>query len=130
VPNDGSSSWHAYEVTFDDEVRPPSPIMDEQITYHRQIADINSRWSKVQADVSKFLESCKSLNEAVKLWPDIKLYVPEQYIKRLNESVAREKKAQEANAALEALQSIDTDFAVAAVVGARMAQAIAGLSTP
>jgi uncharacterized protein with von Willebrand factor type A (vWA) domain len=100
--------------------------MEEQITYHRQVADINSRWKKVQNDVSKFLESCKSLNEAVKLWPDIKLYVPEQYLKRLNESVAREKKQQEANAALEALQSIDTDFAVAAAVGARLAQATAG----
>lgn len=126
VPRTNNVAYYGMDINYDDETSPPPEIMASQIAYGHELAVINSRWAKVQTDVSSFLDNCKSLNEALKLWPDLKIYVPDRYIEKVNESVQRVKKAQEENAALKALQSIDTDFAVAAAVGARMAQAAAG----
>ena len=66
----------------------------------------------------KFLEACKSLNEGLKLWPDLKYYIPEQYLKKVAEKVEKKKRPSEA---LDALKEIDVDQIVANAVMARMA---------
>jgi hypothetical protein len=68
--------------------------------------------------VLSFLQHCKSLNEALKLWPDIRIYIPQRYLDKA-ETVTKKAKAAESTA-LEHLKSIDTDNAVASAVMLRM----------
>lgn len=51
--------------------------------------EIKKRWNKVETDVMLFLSKCKSLNEALKLWPGVKLYIPSEYIQRVEHKVER-----------------------------------------
>jgi hypothetical protein len=97
------------------------PVFAPYIEYKRKLQAITTKWDKVETQVVEFLESCKSLNEAIKLWPDVALYINEDYMDRLGDK-AKKKKAAESKA-LEALKSIDTDLAVSAYVGARFSGA-------
>ena len=124
IPRSEQASYYGVDVKFETEEQCP-PIMAASIEYTKQVTDIDSRWKKVREDVLNFLNNCKSLNEAVKLWPQFKMYVHKHYIDRMEKNSPSAKKSAEENAALKALQSIDTDFVVAAAVGARMAQAAA-----
>jgi hypothetical protein len=95
-------------------------LVAEYLVYRKKVAEVDARWDKVRMDVLKFLENCKSLNEAIKLWPDIRIYIPKHYIERI------EKKAERTvsnTSALDILKGIDTDGAVAAAIGARLASA-------
>ena len=89
--------------------------------YEVQAHDIKMRWNKVRDEVSAFLLKCKSLNEALKLWPDIKHYIPADYMERVNKK--SEKAAAKESEAMEFLKNMDTDGALAALVMARMATA-------
>lgn len=79
------------------------------------------RWAAVEKQVMGFIEKCKSLNEAVKLWPDLRRYVDRDYIERLDKKVERTKP--EASAAAAALKDMDVDLVNSSVVLARMAGA-------
>jgi hypothetical protein len=81
--------------------------------------EIQHRWKETEEKIVNFLRSCKSLNEAVKLWPDVALYVMESDIERMG--VKREKVKE--SKALEALKELDTDSLVSNVVIARMSGA-------
>jgi hypothetical protein len=81
--------------------------------------EMEIRWSETEEKIVNFLRSCKSLNEAVKLWPDVALYVMESDIERMG--VKREKVKE--SKALEALKELDTDALVSNVVIARMSGA-------
>ena len=91
------------------------------LRYYSVLLEIHARWNKVDKDVRNFLNSCKSLNEAVKLWPDVTMYINPEDINRMG--VKREK-ARESEA-LAALASMDTDMLVGAAVISRMSQAAA-----
>jgi hypothetical protein len=93
------------------------------VAYAKQVHEIDERWDKVKEQIIKFLKGCKSLNEALKLWPDVRIYIPKQYIERIERKVER---ASADSSALDILKSIDTDGAVAAAVGARLASAAGG----
>lgn len=125
VPRQANLSVYGMEIKFTEEADCP-PIMAEVIEYTKQVTEIDSRWKKVTAQVKEFLYKCKSLNEALKLWPQLRIYIPQQYIDRMEKNSPAAKKSAEENAALQALQSIDTDFVVAAAVSARLASAAAG----
>lgn len=97
------------------------PFVKDWMDYKITIRDVNLKWDKLTKQVITFVEGCKSLNEALKLWPDVKLYVPNKYMERVEKKV--EKSNAVSSSAMDALKNIDTDFAVGAVVGARMAMA-------
>lgn len=84
------------------------------------LEEITERWSKVQSQVLSFLDNCKSLNEAVKLWPDVLRYVPDEYKERLERKAVKVVKE---SAALAALKEIDLDAVTTSTVLARMAGA-------
>lgn len=100
-----------------------SPAFAEIVEHHNIWAECANRWLKVQEQVVTFLRSCKSLNEAVKLWPDVRTYIPSDALKRLD---AKSEKAAADEArrlkALEALKAIDIDNVRTSEVLARMAQ--------
>lgn len=90
-------------------------LLDAAVVRH----EINMRWQRISEQVTSFIRSSKSLNEAVKLWPDVRLYIPPQYLTRLDTKVAKSTTSR----AAEVLKQIDTDSATAAVVGLRFVEA-------
>lgn len=50
---------------------------------------INDRWSKIKSDIDDFLKKCKTLNEAVKLFPNVRLYIDGDDLERLDRKVER-----------------------------------------
>jgi hypothetical protein len=86
-----------------------------------------NRWKAVEKQVTDFLSNCKSLNEAVKLWPDVRRYIPDSYLRRLDtKSEAQSKADDKRRAALEALKAIDTENIAVSETLLRMAQGAAG----
>lgn len=78
--------------------------------------DISTRWNKIKDDVIGFLRKCKSLNEAVKAVPTIKLYLHKDDIERLERKVERKPREK-------VVVDIDVDSLTASAVAARLQQA-------
>lgn len=95
-------------------------LMAEYVAYQKEVDEVKQRWKKVSEEIVKFLQNCKSLNEALKLWPDVRIYIPQEFIVRVEHKAER---SAATSTALDVLKSIDTDGAVAAAVGARLAAA-------
>lgn len=79
--------------------------------------EVNVRWSRVRDEILGFLQKCKSLNEALKLWPQIEMYIPKSRLDAVAEKRNIEKKESQA---VEALKKMDTANLTAAAVIARM----------
>lgn len=94
------------------------PGVSSYIELQRELARIVSKWAKVKSDIKSFIGSCKSLNEALRLWPDVRIYIPQEYLSRAEEKTAKTKAAE--SRALEILKQIDTDHAVSSAVLVRM----------
>lgn len=101
------------------------PVLQDEakayVAYRQAVGEIDGRWKGIAQQVKSFLGHCKSLNEGLKLWPDLRIYIPKEFLDKAEEKTA--KAAKQESAALKALASIDTDALVAAAVGARMAGA-------
>ena len=97
------------------------PAVAPHAAYDVEIRRVTRRWAKIRDDVITFLRSCKSLNEALKLWPDVRIYVPQSYLSRAEEKTAKAKAAE--SKALEVLKSIDTDAAISSAVMVRILEA-------
>lgn len=78
---------------------------------------LNNRWAKVAVDVVGFLNKCKSLNEAVKLFPAVRMYIAHEDLQRLDRKL--ERPAQRADI----LESVDTAGLTAAAIAAKLALA-------
>jgi hypothetical protein len=78
------------------------------------VRSINERWSKITTDVTEFLDKCKSLNEAVKLFPTVRMYIHSQDLERLDRKVERlsQRKA--------IVLDVDTDGLTAAAIAAKL----------
>jgi len=94
------------------------PALGATKTWLTNQLDTELRWKLVESQVKSFLTNCKSLNEALKLYPDLAMYIPEEYIARVNEK--KDATPKEASRAAEVLKSIDTDALRAAAVISRM----------
>jgi len=69
---------------------------------------IDKKFKEVQEKVNNFLNSCKSLNEAVKLWPGVMLYIPKEYLDKLEEKKAKQSRGPSIDA-LKALEEMNAD---------------------
>ncbi len=90
----------------------------EYATKHKEI---HARWTKVKQQVTDFLYSCKSANEAVKLWPDVKMYFDKSDIDRLDAKTVRSGTSE--SEAAKKLAELDTTSLTSAAVIARMSGA-------
>lgn len=54
-----------------------------------QVSEIEKRWRKIANDIDDFLKKCKTLNEAVKLFPGVRLYIDADDLERLDRKVER-----------------------------------------
>jgi hypothetical protein len=78
---------------------------------------IDARWAKVETDIIEFLNKCKSLNEAVKLFPGVRMYIHREDIERLERKL--ERPAQRAKI----VEDVDTEGLTAAAIAAKLAAA-------
>ena len=101
------------------EIDGTAPVFAELVGWWARKVEILERWTAVRVKVVGFLNECKSLNEAIKLWPDVAIYVHKPDLDRLGIRKERVKESR----ALEALRSLDTDSLVGAAVIARMSGA-------
>lgn len=78
---------------------------------------INERWAKVETDITEFLNKCKSLNEAVKLFPNVRMYLAGEDLERLERKVERSSQRKAI------VDDVDTDGLTAAAIAAKLAEA-------
>lgn len=109
-------TWYNHHATEKLDYPEVAPLL----TYLRAKAEILDRWESVEEKVIGFLKECKSLNEAVKLWPDVVIYVDPDDVKRLE---AKREKAETTSRAAEALAALNTDELMGAAVIARLSGA-------
>jgi len=94
------------------------PEIKPYVDREQAIYEIAQRWDKVDKQIMEFLGKCKSVNEAIKLWPQIEMYLPSEYVMRVNEK--KERNASAPSQAAEALKNLDTDHLTTAAVISRM----------
>jgi hypothetical protein len=82
------SGYGYVDVKLEKEALPPG-LLAELLAYQQQILEHRAKFTLVNNQVEMFLRSCKSLNDALKKYPDIALYVPRHYIDRVNHKDAR-----------------------------------------
>jgi hypothetical protein len=78
---------------------------------------IDTRWAKVEEDITEFLGKCKSLNEAVKLFPGVRMYIHREDIERLDRKL--ERPTQRAKI----VENVDTEGLTAAAIAAKLSAA-------
>ena len=98
-----------------------NPVVATILDYALKLNDIESRWETVNKKVTEFLRACKSANEAIKLWPDVKVYFHSDDVQRLEVKAVRAGSKDSAAAA--ALAGIDTGEIMGAAVIARLSGA-------
>ena len=81
------------------------------------VRTINERWQKVETDIDEFLDKCKSLNEAVKLFPGVRMYIQYEDIQRLDRKL--ERPTQRAKI----VEDMDTEGLTAAAIAAKLSAA-------
>lgn len=87
------------------------------VAYEQQTRSIRRQWEARAAGLLEFFGKCKSLNEALKLWPECRMYVPKDYLETADMPVVRPKAVSRKEAVL---KSIDTEGITAAAVAARL----------
>jgi len=80
--------------------------------------ELNNKWQKIKRDIKAFLESAKSLNSALKAWPGLRAFIPDQYLQRVDAKVERKASTE---AMEQKLAEIDRDMATAAATAAILA---------
>ena len=88
------------------------------VSYERELRLIRSDWKTKLVEIKDFLRRCKSLNEAVKLWPGVRLYIPKETLGTLDTPVVRPQAQIRKESAL---ANVNTDGLTAAAVAARLA---------
>jgi hypothetical protein len=78
---------------------------------------IDARWGKIKTDIDEFLQKCKSLNEAVKLFPGVRMYIDRHDIERL------ERKLERPTQRAKIVEDVDTEGLTAAAIAAKLAAA-------
>jgi hypothetical protein len=97
------------------------PQIAPVVEYATKFKEIQVRWINAETQITQFLRSCKSANEAVKLWPDVKMYFDPHDVERLETKTIRSGTAESEGA--KKLAELDTTSLTSAVVIARMSGA-------
>jgi hypothetical protein len=121
-PADGYYNRHHSELTVDQVRAFPEEIPGRAELLQRwddaliEMA-INARWEKIKIDIDEFLQKCKSLNEAVKLFPGVRMYIHYEDIQRL------ERKLERPTQRAKIVEDMDTEGLTAAAIAAKLAAA-------
>jgi hypothetical protein len=123
VPHRNQQGYHRKETH---EVDNPDihPAVRKAFDTTKAILCLAEKWQAVEQKVKTFLESTKSVNEAVKLWPELRTFLAVEDQQRLDKEGST-KKARESriDEARKVLAEIDTQSIVADVVGIKLSAA-------
>ena len=115
---ENNSSYYGYihKVEEDSHLLPQGAR--ELVAHRKQMHEIDKRWEDVSSKVRQFLNASKSLNEAIKVWPGLSLYVHKDYLDRVNNKGTPREKTK--SSAEELAASIDLDSLTAAAVASKL----------
>ena len=114
----GAVGYEAYDMHLAEAPQELLDVVLPHIKYLQNRRECAARWNKVKKDVNTFVERCKSLNEAVKLWPDVRNYIPTRILDKLDEK--KDKAAKRDTSSI--LDGIDIDELTTAAVVSKLAE--------
>jgi hypothetical protein len=88
------------------------------IKQYRESTEMADKWRKIQAQVIAFLDSAKSLNAAIKAWPDLRAFIPQEYLARVDAKPERKAAAAKVE---QALATVDRDLAITSAALVKLA---------
>lgn len=91
----------------------------------KQLAEVKSKFSDIEHQLTSYMRSHASLNAALEEMPELEMYVPDEYMEKYrapNPKKARRQKSEDEQTVSESL-GIDRDALAAAAIAARMSQA-------
>jgi hypothetical protein len=97
------------------------PSFNTWVEYETRRLECTTRWAGIIKQVTEFVKAAKSINEAVKLWPDLRRYLDDETRERLDKKIERSATAASEAAAL--LSKLDTETINTSTVIARMSGA-------
>lgn len=118
--DESNSAYYGY-ITKVNEDSYLLPQGAKELVAHRKVMrEIDDRWEAVRDKVRQFLISAKSLNEALKLWPGLSLYIDQDYLDRVALKQTSEKREKPKTSAEELLGTLDVDTLTAAAVASKL----------
>jgi len=93
-PKDGYYSKSDSVINYNDLVDLPDTVLGKAEALaaweeNKQVVSIKNKWAKIETDILEFLGKCKTLNEAVRLFPSVRMYVNRDDLERLDRKVER-----------------------------------------
>lgn len=108
--------------TLSKESSETDPILGPVVRELRERCAVEIRWKETKTKVQEFLKTCRSLNQAVKLWPELVNFLPTERRKRLEEeNKPKTKKERTTPAPEEVLGQINRDAIAGDLVALRFA---------
>ena len=77
------------------ELAAPDGMITEYRAYFKERAETAKKFETIGKQIATFLKSCKSLNDALKKYPEVALYVPQAYLDIITEVRTREAREKE-----------------------------------
>lgn len=85
---------------------------------HHQYEELENKWDKISNDIITYLRSAKSLNSALKSWAELRAFIPQEFLDRVD---AKPERTAERKKAEESLASIDRNLAVTSATLVKLA---------
>lgn len=92
----------------------PVELQSELLEYAKERDAHVDKYKAVHHQVKAFLKSCTTLNAAVKKFPNIAMYIPQNYIDRMNKRVVKNSTAKKAEG-----KEVTLDTTLLSTVGAK-----------
>ena len=120
VPLHLKDNWSVDVEVYDDECTGALAMwVQAHTTKTEQRSTIETQYREVERQVIGFLRTHASLNAAIKEMPEIELYVPDQYLRKMHEAVAPRVKKEEQQSAITEL-GIDRNALAAVAIAHRV----------
>lgn len=122
-PKDSYYGHTSSELTYQELVDLPDTVIGraealEAWEENKLVVSIQEKWTKVEKDILAFLDKCKTLNEAAKLYPGVRLYVNRDDLERLDRKVERLSERKKI------VEEMATDELTAAAIAAKLMGAV------
>jgi hypothetical protein len=90
----------------------------ERWSNEMMVRQIEARWNKISMDIAEFLDKCKSLNEALKLFPTLRMYIDSEDLERVDRKVER------ASQRKKLVEEVDVEGITAAAIAAKLSASV------
>lgn len=85
---------------------------------NKVVQAVHAKWDQIEKDILNFFSKCKTVNEAVKLYPGVRLYIHPEDIERLDRKVER------MSVRKKIVEDMATDEITAAAIAAKLMGAV------